>query len=97
MAGTLTNLIYHIIFSTKDREAMLAPESRADLFKYFGGIIKGEGGILLEAGGIADHVHLAVKLKPANALSEIMKKVKDEYKEFLKRHNVEYNEDYLWD
>jgi putative transposase len=58
MASTLTNLLYHIVFSTKNREPIITAPIRPNLYKYMGGIIRSEGGTLLEIGGIADHVHL---------------------------------------
>ena len=76
MGSTLTNLAYHVIFSTKNREPLIVPRIRDELFRYMGGIVKGEGGILLQIGGIPDHVHMVIKLKPAHTLSEIMQKVK---------------------
>ncbi len=76
MASTLTNLVYHIIFSTKNRKPMLIPELQEELYHYIGGIVKGEGGLLLQIGGMPDHVHLAIKLKPVHSLSEVMQKVK---------------------
>ncbi len=149
MGSTLTNLLYHIIYSTKGREPTIIPEIRDELYRYIGGIIKGEGGVLLEIGGMPDHVHLVTKLKPVHSLSEFMQKVKgnsskwlneqnlgtgrfswqdgygaflvsesqlstvtryvkeqekhhhrlsfkDEFVQFLKRHEVEYDERYLW-
>ena len=41
-----------------------------------GGIIKGEGGVLLQAGGTADPIHIIIRLKPVHSLSEMMRKIK---------------------
>jgi putative transposase len=76
LGSTLTNLVHHIIFSTKDREPTITSEIRDELYRYMGGIIKAEGGGLLQIGGIPDHIHRVVELKPVHALSEIMQKVK---------------------
>ena len=76
MGSTLTNLAYHVIFSTKNREPLIVPQIRDELFRYMGGIVKGEGGILLQIGGMPDHVHMVIKLKPAHRLSETMQQVK---------------------
>ena len=76
MAGTFTNLLYHIIFSTKDRLPSIQPEWRDRLWEYMGGIIRGEGGIALRIGGVADHVHLLVTLKPKHDVSTILQKLK---------------------
>lgn len=76
MANTYTNLVYHIVFSTKHREPLITNDLREELYKYIGGIFRAEGGALLKIGGTPDHVHLLVKLKAAHSVSEIMRKVK---------------------
>ncbi|MEA3466480.1 MAG: IS200/IS605 family transposase [Thermodesulfobacteriota bacterium] len=70
------NLIYHVVFSTKDLEPMIFPSVREELYRYIGGIIKNEGGISLQIGGMPDHLHLVIKLKPTHELSNIMQKIK---------------------
>jgi REP element-mobilizing transposase RayT len=87
MGSTLTNLIYHVIFSTKDREPAIIPEIRDELHRYLGGIVKGEGGVLLQIGGMPDHIHMVIKLKPIYALSEIMKKVKGSSSKWINEQN----------
>jgi REP element-mobilizing transposase RayT len=76
MAGTYTNLLYHIVFSTKNRVSLNRKELQPDLYAYIGGIVRGEGGTLIEIGGIPDHVHLLAKLKPTVSISEMLKKIK---------------------
>lgn len=76
MSGTYTNLLYHLVFSTKNRIAMIGNSLQADLYSYMGGIIRGEGGTLLEIGGMPNHVHLLVKLKPAKSVSEMLNRIK---------------------
>ena len=76
MAGTYTNLLYHLVFSTKERIPLIGHELQPDLYAYLGGIIRGEGGILLEVGGMSDHVHLLTKFKPTVSISEMLRQVK---------------------
>jgi putative transposase len=76
MPSTFTNLLYHIVFSTKQREPLITEDFREELYKYIGGIIRAEDGILIEIGGIDDHVHLVAKLKPSMAVSEYLNKIK---------------------
>ena len=56
MGSTLSNLLYHVVFSTKYREPIIIPEIQDELYRYTGGIVKGEGGIPLEIGGMPDHL-----------------------------------------
>ena len=76
MPGTFTQLLFHIIFSTKHREPVISPEIEPRLYNYIGGVIRGERGSLLEIGGVADHVHLLVRWRPDGSLSDLMRSVK---------------------
>jgi REP element-mobilizing transposase RayT len=76
MPATYTKLLYHIVFSTKKRSPLISESWEKNLHKYMGGIIRGEGGSLLEVGGTSDHVHLLVKLKPTKAVSDIVRVLK---------------------
>ena len=42
--GTFTRLLYHVVFSTKHRANLIAPELQARLYDYLGGIVRGERG-----------------------------------------------------
>ena len=76
MAGTYTNLIYHMVFSTKERAPLLTDDVASELYPYIGGIIRGEGGVALEIGGMADHLHLLVQLKPKPSVADVLMKIK---------------------
>ena len=58
MANTFTNLYYHIVFSTKNREPMINGEIEERLHQYIGGIVRKEKGVLGKVGGMPDHIHL---------------------------------------
>jgi putative transposase len=83
MSSTLTNLLYHIVFSTKNREPIITKPIRADLYKYMGGIIRGEGGTLLEIGGMPDHVHLVVRFKTEPSVATMVKIIKSKSSKWL--------------
>lgn len=76
MPHTYSNLIFHIVFSTKDRRPLITTELRSRLYEYIGGTVRGLGGILIEIGGVSDHVHLLVILKPKIFLPDFMRELK---------------------
>jgi REP-associated tyrosine transposase len=76
VAGTYTNLIYHVVFSTKGRRQLITTAIEDELHKYIGGIVRNLEGDLLEANGMPDHLHLLMKLKPKFALSDVIRDVK---------------------
>ena len=76
MSGTYTNLLYHLVFSTKQRIPLITTALQEELYRYMGGIIRGQGGTLLEIGGMPDHVHLLAKFSPKKAVSDMLKDIK---------------------
>lgn len=76
MGQSFTNLLYHVVFSTKNRIPIITPEIQERLYEYMGGVIRNEQGILLEIGGVADHVHLLVKVPPSKAVADFMRVLK---------------------
>jgi REP element-mobilizing transposase RayT len=73
---SFTNLLYHIVFSTKGRHPWLSAEVRPRLFAYLGGLIREEGGIALGINGMPEHVHLLAKLRQDRAVSDVVRAVK---------------------
>ena len=76
MSDSYTNLLYHIIFSTKDRRPLITETHQPRLYDYIGGTIRKLGGISLELNGTEDHVHLLTKLRPDKALSDVLRDLK---------------------
>jgi REP element-mobilizing transposase RayT len=76
MPGTFHNLKFHLVFSTAGRERWLAPEIRARVHDYLGGIVRGEGGVSLQIGGVEDHVHVLFGWKTDRAISDLVRNVK---------------------
>ena len=76
MAGTHHQLIYHIVFSTKNRKPYLQPQTQERVFEYMGGTVRGMSGIPLRIGGWVDHVHLLVKLPTTLAISNFVRELK---------------------
>jgi len=76
MPQSYSNLIYHIVFSTKNREPLIVDAVKSRLYDYVGGTIRKQGGIALAINGMADHVHLLAKLRPDKAVSDVLRDLK---------------------
>src|SRR5215467_9185730 len=76
MGDSYTNLLYHIVFSTKDRRPLITPDYEVKLYDYIGGTLRNVGGISLELNGTEDHLHLLAKLGPTRALSDVLRDLK---------------------
>ena len=148
MSRTFTNLLTHVVFSTKDRAPLIVPEIKAELFAYLGGLTRELKGKAYGINGTTDHVHMLISL-PANvSVSEAMRFIKsnssgwvhdkwkrafawqlgygafsvsksnvpevlkyiakqeahhrrisfrDEFVDFLQKHEIQYDKRYIWD
>ncbi|MBX3279867.1 MAG: IS200/IS605 family transposase [Acidobacteria bacterium] len=76
MSSSYTNLLYHFIFSTKERQPLIVDEYERRLYEYIGGAIRGQGGVALAINGTADHVHVLAKLRPDKSVSDILRDLK---------------------
>ena len=76
MPDSYTNLLYHIVFSTKDRRPLITSEYELRIYDYIGGTIRSLGGICLELNGTDDHIHLLAKLRPDRAVSDVLRDLK---------------------
>ena len=74
--STYTQLLYQIVFSTKNRERTLIAENRKPLFQYMWGILKNKKCHLYQIGGVEDHIHIITHLHPSIALSDLIKDIK---------------------
>jgi REP element-mobilizing transposase RayT len=76
MSNVYARLVFHVVFSTKDREPLITEDVQARLYEYMGGVLREVGGRLIEIGGTEDHVHLLVELRPSMQVAEAVGKVK---------------------
>ena len=151
MSQSLSKILVHTIFSTKDRRPVLRDKPlRDELHSYVGGILVKQNCQPIIVGGVEDHVHILSVLSRICEAAEMVKEVKrgsslwlktkapqlqdfawqngygmfsigfsqvdtvrqyiagqedhhrqvsfqDEYREFLKRYAVEFDERYVWE
>ena len=76
MPQSFVCLHYHLVFSTKRRAPLITPDLQSRLFDYLGGLVRAEGGVLLAAGGVADHVHLLAGLGQTRSVADVLRVVK---------------------
>ena len=62
---------------------------------YLAGGVQGEGGQLIEIGGVFDHVHLLVTLRPQYPISKLVQKVKISSSKWVSQ-NVSNRRHYSW-
>jgi putative transposase len=74
--GTYSQVLLHVVYSTKLRTPWITAEVAPRLYPYIGGIIRAERGVLYSIGGIEDHVHFYLRWRPDASISDLMRTVK---------------------
>jgi putative transposase len=74
---THTILYFHVVFSTQMRRRTIKETWITRLHAYLGAIVRGQRGSAV-VGGVEDHVHMLIGLKPTHRLSDVMREVKHE-------------------
>ena len=88
MSDSYTNLLYHIVYATKERAPLITNTLRPRLHEYLGGTVRGLDGIALEVNGVTDHVHILAKLRPTISVSEFLSKLKSGSSSWAKRQTA---------
>ncbi len=76
MAQTYHKMLMHIVFSTKNRTPDITPDMANRLHAYMATIVSNKFGFLLRIGGVENHVHLLVDMKPAVAAAIMLRDLK---------------------
>lgn len=76
MAHTFTNILLHIVFSTKERQPFLKPEIRSEMHAYLAAVVHGSGSEAFAVGGGFDHVHLLISAPRTKTLADFMRNLK---------------------
>jgi len=83
MAGTFSQIYIHIIFAVKGRENLISVSWRDELHKYISGIIRNKEQKPIIVGGMADHIHVLVGLRPAMSISDLVRDIKNNSSKFI--------------
>ncbi len=76
MPGTYSQILLHIVFSTKQRRPYITSELQARLYDYVGGIVRAEKGTLYAISGMPDHLHMLLRWRTDSPISDLMRPVK---------------------
>jgi len=91
MPQSLSAVYVHLVFSTKERRAMLRDETlRTNLHAYIGGICKHLDCAPLKIGGFDDHVHILARLSRKITQAEWVKELKRASNIWLKERGARF-------
>ena len=84
MPNTYTQLHIQLVFSVKNREALIHKSWKEELHRFITGIIQQNEHKLLQVNSMPDHIHIFLGLQPTQALSSLVQKVKSESSKWIK-------------
>jgi REP element-mobilizing transposase RayT len=76
VAHTYICSIFHIVFSTKERIALISAELQPRLWNYLAAIARNHGVRVLAIGGTANHVHILLNLPTDQKLADVVRTLK---------------------
>lgn len=94
MPNSYSNLLFHVVFSTKQRRPLISTTWRGELDRYIGGIVREKRGTLLEIGGMPDHLHLALRLRADTAVANMVRDIKANSSRWIREREPEL--DFHW-
>ncbi len=90
MPQSLSKVILHIIFSTKNREPWLDSGIRPRMHAYLATICRDQGGEALRVGGVADHVHIVTTLPRTLSQAQLIEGIKKPSSKWIKALEARY-------
>jgi REP element-mobilizing transposase RayT len=84
MPQSLSSLLVHLIYSTKDRYPFILPEIEPELYAYTSTILRELGCPSLAMNGTEDHVHILFRLSRTRTMAEIVEEVKSSTSKWIK-------------
>ena len=95
MSQSLANIVVHLVFSTKNRRAILRDEERSDVHAYITGVLKNHESPLIEINSVRDHIHILFSQSKNHAPAKIVEQVKTSSSGWIKERHACYS-DFAW-
>jgi len=83
MGQSLSNILVHFVFSTKERAPLIADAWRHELHNMIVAIIRRLSGEVIIVNSVKDHVHMFLPLPRTVTVADIMKEVKSETSKWI--------------
>ena len=95
MSPSLSRLLIHLVFSTKNREPYLAPDLQSELFLHLGRDLEQIGCRPVRIAGTNDHVHLLFELSRTRTIAFVVETLKTSSAKWIKSQGEGYR-DFYW-
>jgi putative transposase len=88
MANTYTQLYIHLVFSPKNREALIGKAWKHDLEKYITGIVQNHKHKMLAIGSMPDHIHIFIGYDVNQRIPDLVENIKTSSTEWIKENKL---------
>ena len=95
MPQSLTSILVHIIFSTKDRNPFIKTKISKNLYRYMISVARAYNSSIIEIGGTEDHIHILSILPKTLALSKLVEELKKSSSKWMKTQGAWYR-NFAW-
>ena len=86
--STYTQILYQIVFATKNHEMTMVESGQEKLYKYIWGVLKNNNCHLYRIGGVEDHLHIVTHVHPTVAVAYLVKDIKLAASKVIKAENL---------
>jgi putative transposase len=90
MPQSLSSVLIHLIFSTKNREPFITPSIKPELHPYMAKIFRELKCPSLAINGMADHIHVLFSLARVITIADLLQEVKTETSKWIKTKGSEF-------
>ena len=94
MPQSLSHIILHIIFSTKDRIPVIDHEVEKSVHAYLATVCRDQGCHAYRVGGPADHIHIVTTLSRTITVSKLVEHIKKVSSAWMKKQDRKYGKFY---
>ena len=79
----------HLVWSTKNRIHFIESSYKDRLYSYITGIAQKRGDTIIAIGGMQDHIHILVSLKPTASVAQFVCAIKSSSSKFMRQFDIE--------
>jgi len=90
MPQSLSSILIHLIFSTKNREPFITEAIEKELHPYMASIFRGLKSPSLTIDGTTDHVHILFSLSRVINIADLVEEVKTDSSKWIKTKGPEF-------
>jgi len=76
MANTYSQIYLQVVFAVKGRRSLIQIEWKDELYKYICGVVNGKKEKVYAIGGVSDHIHILISIKPNSIISDLVRDIK---------------------